>query len=890
MSQDLRWCAVAFLLVVGWPLAAQTSARPDLPMWTRVSPFWTSLPDCLTTINLHNNHTEEPLTVYPVLYLTDGTPLRLGPVEMKPLDSAAIKVNETVRALGYPDPEFGGAEFRYFSEHGGRLGVETSVSMPANNLLYSVESFTGFEPKSNAQFSAFWLPTEQTEVFYAVHNVSATPLVLTPKLRLWDRTFDLEPVKIHAKGFTKLRLTTAQVAEYAKRIGRPVAGAIGGITLEHDGPASALYATGWLDDAGAGYSNMMSFADPAAGVGSKLFGVQLFLGKQPGLVEPGRPLDLETHVVIRNISSGSVMANATAHFKRGAGVEAVTLPPLRLDAGAVGEYDLNQLQMDGKIPRGVSEILLEVDSFAAPGALIGRAYSISADRSYGLYSVLESQGTGAFSGVHWSLQGDDNTIITIANTGDQAKPAVVELAHTGGSMVLMPIEIMPRESRTINLRRDLERLLPDRSRISGAGLSGGYRVVSPDDPLHAELVVKTHVLSLSRRTAAPFYGSCAYATSLYLQGGEFSTLGVFVGQGHDVQPRCNMSTGGSAGEYGAILQPDGGNQISIGPQYGYTRTITGVNAGSRSMLFSADVPTQSNPCGSSILAGFAPLAQVAVAPGITCGPPVTRGQSATVNVSNLGSAAIKWDFLVGGQVKVTKNGGSSWSGVMVTSGTVRATITPPNGSPFVKECTITVNNRNWHTNTPSATQVSNGTINTLPVPPALGADSGLGYHGIDVGFTVTYQAVSGGPDDGYAFFQNQPVTSLWSRYIINPDLENSGSTFSQRQWGACGIISHANLLTQTRRHEYNHLSQSHHAKFDSLLSNSAYNPGDFVEPRISPPGSNFLTFEQGTASAMQAQLNQLQALYEAFEPYPVNYSASGTPLGNINYAPYTSCP
>lgn len=42
---------------------------------------------------------------------------------------------------------------------------------------------------------------------------------------------------------------------------------------------------------------------------------------------------------------------------------------------------------------------LKVDYFAAPGSSMGRAYSISSDLSYGLYSVLASDGTGLFSGV-----------------------------------------------------------------------------------------------------------------------------------------------------------------------------------------------------------------------------------------------------------------------------------------------------------------------------------------------------------------------------------------------------------------------------------------------------------------------------------------------------------
>ena len=147
----------------------------------------------MTTVNLHNNHTVEALKVYPVLYRGDGTPIELEPIEMPPLGSASIEVNEIVQKMGYTAPEFGGAVFRYEAEHGGRLSVETAVAMAANNFLYSVESFTGHEKKSNAQHSAFWLPTSKTEVFYAAHNASDQAVKLQPKLQLWDEVFELEP-------------------------------------------------------------------------------------------------------------------------------------------------------------------------------------------------------------------------------------------------------------------------------------------------------------------------------------------------------------------------------------------------------------------------------------------------------------------------------------------------------------------------------------------------------------------------------------------------------------------------------------------------------------------------------------------------------------------------
>jgi hypothetical protein len=418
---------------------------------------------------------------------------------------------------------------------------------------------------------------------------------------------------------------------------------VGGITLEHEGPANAVYAIGWLNDNDAGYSNMMSFADPAAASGQQLYGVQLFLGKQPELAGPGHPVDLRTHVVLKNMSTGSVGASGSVAYSRGNLVESVPLPPLRLAANGVEEYDLNALQERGVIPRGVSEVLLKVEYFAAPGSLMGRSYSISSDLSYGLYAKLESHGTGFYSGVYWSLQDDDNTVFTIANVGENETAARLDLAHAGGKIELPALKLLPSQTQTVNLRRDLRRLLQEAGKELPAGaLFGGYRIKSVDDPLRAKLVVKEHVLSPSKKTAAPFYGQCNYVTNVWLSAPSSPVI-VPLGGTKNVSPMCTWNVGGNEGDYGAVLQPDGGNQISISPQYGYTRTISGLNVGQRNMQLSSQVPTSSDPCGDPVTMQASPQPQatvcgLAISPNdftVTCNGP---SNSKIYNVSATGTS------------------------------------------------------------------------------------------------------------------------------------------------------------------------------------------------------------------------------------------------------------
>jgi hypothetical protein len=121
------------------------------------------------------------------------------------------------------------------------------------------------------------------------------------------------------------------------------------------------------------------------------------------------------------------------------------------------------------------------------------------------------------------------------------------------------------------------------------------------------------------------------------------------------------------------------------------------------------------------------------------------------------------------------------------------------------------------------------------------------------------------------------------------DLQSSTSQFSTHQWGACGYISWSNLLTQTNRHEFNSSTQSHYGFYTVSINSSANNPGDFFEQQVAPPGADLNAFANAARSGLNSRYTQI-VVATSVEPFPVNDSETGTLLGNINYAPYATCP
>jgi hypothetical protein len=278
---------------------------------------------------------------------------------------------------------------------------------------------------------------------------------------------------------------------------------------------------------------------------------------------------------------------------------------------------------------------------------------------------------------------------------------------------------------------------------------------------------------------------------------------------------------------------------------------------------------------------------------LNCPSSVTRGDSATCSVSSAPTAATfsSWKFTDANNNTVTSgNTASSWSGMMVTGGTVSVNVSS-GGQSSPLSATVSVTNRNWHTNPASPAQVPNGTFLVLPVPPAQsGSDSGLGaaaYRLTDTGFSITSIGDSG-PNTGYSYYASPLNFSVsYYQYEINPDLENSNSTFSQHQTGTNGFISWSDLLAQTRRHEYNSTTQSHCASYSNSLGRN--NPGDYFESRVAAPSTNLTTFNADTRSGINSRYDTITT-DTSVEPYPVNYSEAGVPRGNVCYPPYTACP
>ena len=267
---------------------------------------------------------------------------------------------------------------------------------------------------------------------------------------------------------------------------------------------------------------------------------------------------------------------------------------------------------------------------------------------------------------------------------------------------------------------------------------------------------------------------------------------------------------------------------------------------------------------------------------LSCTSPVTRGSSTTCTIQgDSGVTGSNWNFTDASGKKVSgPNSGVSWSGTMVTSGTITATATY-NGSQTPLSASITVNPRitvgsPFQCRPSQVLSHTNGTspMGTLTSPPS-GAEGTFGQSAYVFNYSFTYSTPNTGPNAGYTYITSFTDASAYI-YELNPGLTNPNDPFYTHQYGNCGIPSVSQIVAAVQAHEYAS-TPSHYSEISVALAGN--NPGPVAEQVVANPLQNIgNNLAQAVDPVYQSALNAGKV-----EP-PTNLPS------NINNPPYVTCP
>lgn len=488
--------------------AQTTSVSPGAAATQSVyNAYWSNAPGVQSLAQLHNNLLNVPLTVQPVLFMTEGSKLNLMAVTLAPLGNATIDIGAELAQQGLTKPLSGSVAFQYQRKYPGALSAEVYIGNMHDSLAYTIPSVDK-APKSATQDAVFWIPSANAEVYVAFQNTSDSPINVSSNLTVSGEAVPLRQVQLAPHGSSVLQISSGSGTVSRKAWQK---GSVGGVTVVHDGPQGALNTGGWIEDDGSGFSTTMTFADPSVG-GTTLLGTQILVGAAGQFLKLPSPMLVSSQLVVRNTSSLPVNFHGELVFSDNDGtLVPVSIQQPTLAAGEVRGIDLGQLKAEAGVPASLVSASITLQWAGANAGLVARVFGASADESYGFYWALQPYAGASYAESFWTTEGAWIPILTIANFGTVSDNVTVEITSNSGVYILPALALHPSQSYSINVRD----LIASGARDSTGkpfptnASFGGYRVYGASQK--SRLVVKEHLINPEAKLATPFYGNYVYA-------------------------------------------------------------------------------------------------------------------------------------------------------------------------------------------------------------------------------------------------------------------------------------------------------------------------------------------------------------------------------------------
>jgi hypothetical protein len=435
-----------------------------------VGGFWMIDPNRKATIYIKNGLAELPLTVTPILFLSNGNRYALDAVTLEAAGTAVISINSALDMLGI-------ASFAMLS---GYVEVEYDwtwdplcLSVTSVDSLHSLIFTYGFQPSlltnhpvrmsklvdgMNVTEGLWWKESSGVTGYVALSNISKGPVDAKVQTTdgqnklLGNQTVELSP------NSTKL----VQLSEIQPMVG----GSAGGLKVMYSGPGDGVIMSGGLEDQSTGYSailpfHLMSPPDSKASTEEKYAELGLMIGAPDPMMAFPSDLIFRPFSIVRNADSSAVTVTPVLYWMEGAVAcsargQSFTLLPFETHSLNFSEV-LGTAGIENR--NGNVNLILEAQGHSH--SLLMAGGSVDQKNTY-VFQVAPHgiQESRAKSISYWSTANDDDTMVTIWNPADEAQDFVFTLLFTGGHY-LVPIHLDERATRTFNISELIHSQTPD---------------------------------------------------------------------------------------------------------------------------------------------------------------------------------------------------------------------------------------------------------------------------------------------------------------------------------------------------------------------------------------------------------------------------------------------
>jgi hypothetical protein len=744
-------------------LASSSTQTPEqTPDVVLAAPYWSTGDGFVSTIEMKNYHVTSPLTVTPVLRLEHGGDVALDPVALKPSETRRININQALARRGLY-ARVGAAEIRHAPE--GAFGANLTVLNEARSLIYNFQFRT---PEMTTKLEGlWWFYDEHTDGFVAAQNASDDPVTVTPTLYARERPYRLDPVRLRPHEMTILRLR-----EQLRKLGLETETS-GGISLESS-LTGALAAGGGLVNLDIGFSAPLRMQDPemlsmnVKRLGRTLHAIGVSIGSDMTAMSMGLPEGTLMNPImnLRNITNQPISVRPVFKYEIDGAPQSFTLPEVRLNPQQVKRVDLLPYWESGQIFEQTNWGSLEINYTGRPGALIASVTSVDQTGTYVFDAKIDNRLAAGFQGEYWSVEGDNDTAVTVKNITDKAATCQLSLQYDGGrrNFIMQPMMLRPGEARMVMLRTvQHERVTgTDGKSLPVEATFGGLKLTEAAGGRH--FLIDAVVYNPKTATC----GVCGYGC-LYPLGIHAIPSNLPLGAGGaagSTMIEANMCDGSKDDTYGCIAEYTADHPSYVSVTTGCPNwDVTGLQGGIDHMtIWAIDVPGPA--CGERNLStAFTAVVKPKVT-GITPNKALI-GTSNNVTITGAG--------FVSGSTSVSIDGGST-SNVSVQSSTSisAAFLSNDNAAGGNHRVTVTVNgqsttdNVNFYVQIPTTLTVVS--VSNLPDGTNTATDGcPSGSFGIKVGVTYQVKDQDGGLIQTDKMEPQEKVTNAAFEGIAQPD-------------------------------------------------------------------------------------------------------------------------
>lgn len=434
-------------------------------MRSMVGGLWMMDANFKSSIHLKNNVETDPITVTPVLYLSNGQKYVLSEVKLEPAGVAVVSINQSLATKGI-------ASYATLTGY-----VEIEYAWPWDALCVTVENIdvlhsmvftyglrssnpfgTPAQPettKAQVLEGLWWKQEENVTGFVALSNPTAKAMPVG--LQISDGNG--QAVGTHTVTVSPHGTKTVNLSELQKLT------SAGGIRVAYTGSDDALIVNGGLEDQTTGYSAIISFGKAPSPSGASASFSYAELGLMTGASDPMMSFPVGTtftpYSVFRNVADQPIQVTPIFWWMAGISPQSARLMQFTLQPQQALSLDVPSLLSAAGLKNFNGSVDLIVELQGPAGSLLMASGSVDQKNTY-VFEVppLAIQESQARSFSYWSTANGDDTMVTIWNPADESQDFVLTLFFTGGHYDF-PIQLGPRATYTFNISEVIHNQIPD---------------------------------------------------------------------------------------------------------------------------------------------------------------------------------------------------------------------------------------------------------------------------------------------------------------------------------------------------------------------------------------------------------------------------------------------